>query len=85
MSDPKQLFIGNIARQTTYEKLKSVFETAYPGKVDKTYVVRARPSNASRGYGFVEFTDANAATNALGKKIVLDGRNLHIERKTSSN
>lgn len=87
MSDPKQLFVGNLAWETSDEKLKSVFEDAYPGMITHVNIVRDRNTRASLGYGFVKFTDADAARSALEKKIVdeIDGRSIRIEVKTSTN
>ena len=76
---PTKLYVGNLAYSVTQQELADLFSQA--GKVESAVVVTDKFSGQSRGFGFVEMSDANEATNAIqslndrdlkGRKIKID-------------
>ena len=66
-----KLYVGNLNFQTTEEELKNVFaEVGVPSRVT---VIRDKFTNQSRGFGFVEFDDADVAQKAIQ---AINGRNV---------
>jgi len=59
----KNLYVGNLPHSTTEAELRQVFETH--GAVDKITVVTDRETGRSRGFAFVEMTDAAEADKAI--------------------
>lgn len=59
----KNLYVGNLPHSTTEAELRSLFETH--GAVEKVTLVTDRDTGRSRGFGFVEMTDASAADKAI--------------------
>lgn len=59
----KNLYVGNLPHSTTEAELRSIFE-AY-GTVDKITLVTDRDTGRSRGFGFVEMTNASEADKAM--------------------
>lgn len=57
------IFVGNLAFSTTDHDLRQLFEPY--GVVDKCQVVTDRETGRSRGFGFVEMPDSNAAKAAI--------------------
>ena len=57
-----KIYVGNLPYQTTSESLQQLFE-AY-GVVTDAIVVTDRETGRSRGFGFVEMPDDEAAKNA---------------------
>lgn len=57
------IYIGNIARETSEEEVKTLFE-AY-GKVEKINLIRDNYSNMLKGFGFVDMPDKEEAENAI--------------------
>ena len=75
-----RLYVGNISYDTTGDELETLFEKV--GDVVKAEIVYHRRSNRSKGYAFVEMTDANDARKAaetlhdhdfMGRKIIVNG------------
>ena len=66
------IFVGNLSYQTTEGELESAF-SAY-GAVERVSVVRDRDTGQSRGFAFVEMTNAGEATNAIN---ALNGRDMN--------
>lgn len=66
------IFVGNLSFQTTDADLESAF-SAY-GSVERASVIRDRESGQSRGFGFVEMTNANEASKAIA---ALNGQELN--------
>ncbi len=64
----KKLYVGNLSYGTTSESLKSGFSAA--GTVIKADVLTDKMTGRSRGFGFVEMEDADAA-NAIA---MFDGK-----------
>ena len=74
----KKLYVGNLPFNTTDDDLRSLFEPH--GGVDSARVITDRETGRSRGFGFVEMQDAQAAETAMR---ALDGnehggRNLRV-------
>ncbi|MCF6149318.1 MAG: RNA-binding protein [Candidatus Kuenenia sp.] len=72
------IYAGNLARQTTEEELKAVFEEF--GQVTSVTIIKDKFSGESRGFGFVEMpsrAEAQAALNSLNGKD-LNGRVLNV-------
>ncbi len=74
----KNLFVGNLPHSTTEAELRSLFEPF--GAIDRVSVVTDRETGRSRGFAFVEMTNANEAEKAIaglnGKEV--GGRALKI-------
>ena len=74
----KRLYVGNLSYSVTSESLEELFSQF--GTVQSAQVVQDRDSGRSKGFGFVEMGDDNAAQEAirgLNEKEV-DGRNLTV-------
>lgn len=72
------IFVGNLPFSTTDSDLEKLF--ASHGAVDSARVITDRETGRSRGFGFVEMSDASAAQEAIkeldGSDI--DGRSLNV-------
>ena len=74
----KRLYVGDLSYSVTSESLEELFSQF--GTVQSAQVVQDRDSGRSKGFGFVEMGDDNAAQEAirgLNEKEV-DGRNLTV-------
>jgi RNA recognition motif-containing protein len=72
------IFVGNLSFRTTQEELHQVF--ANYGAIERVNLVTDRDSGQSRGFAFVEMTNADeaeAAINALNGT-ELHGRNINV-------
>ena len=67
----KNIFVGNLDFGATEEQIRSLFE-AY-GAVDRVSLMRDRDTGRSRGFAFVEMTNAGEADKAIAG---LNGTNL---------
>jgi RNA recognition motif-containing protein len=74
----KNIFVGNLDFGTTEASLRALFE-AY-GNVEKVNLITDRDTGRSRGFAFVEMSDAAEADRAItalnGSN--LDGRPLNV-------
>ena len=72
------IFVGNLAFSATDDSLRQLFESH--GVVDKVNIITDRDTGRSRGFAFVEMSDASEAEKAIaalnGKE--LGGRALNI-------
>jgi cold-inducible RNA-binding protein len=59
----KNLYVGNLPHSTTEAELRQVFEAH--GAVDKVSLVTDRDTGRSRGFAFVEMTNASEADKAI--------------------
>lgn len=59
----KKLFIGNLPFSATDQSLTDIF--AQLGQVSSAKVITDKFSGRSKGYGFVEMTNDDEATNAI--------------------
>lgn len=73
-----KLFVGSLSWDTTDATLRTAFE-AY-GALEEAKVVEDRETGRSRGFGFVTFADAQAATTAQRELdgSQLDGRSIVV-------
>ena len=73
-----KIYAGNLSYNVSDEDLRAAF--AQFGTVDSADVIMDRTSGRSKGFGFVEMSDASEAKAAIeglnGKD--LDGRNLNV-------
>lgn len=58
-----KLYVGNLSFNTTSQHLEELFSQY--GKVTSAQVVQDRDTGRSRGFGFVEMVDGNAARQAI--------------------
>jgi cold-inducible RNA-binding protein len=74
----KNIFVGNLDFRATDSSLRSLFEPF--GAVERVNVVTDRDTGRSRGFAFVEMTDAAQADAAIAalNGSELDGRALNI-------
>jgi cold-inducible RNA-binding protein len=74
----KKLFVGGLSWNTTDQSLGDHF--AAFGEVTDAKVITDRETGRSRGFGFVTFADAAAATTAIAQMdgADLDGRTIRV-------
>ena len=74
----KNLYVGNLPHSTTESELRGVFEGH--GAVEKVSLVTDRETGRSRGFAFVEMTNASEADKAIAalNGTELGGRTLTI-------
>jgi RNA recognition motif-containing protein len=81
----KKLYVGNLSWSTTEETLRNLF--AAHGEVQSVSIITDRETGRSRGFGFVEMENADAAIAALNET-EFEGRKLRVneaqERKPRS-
>ena len=73
----QELYVGNLSFQTTEGDLDALFTQA--GEVESLRIISDRDTGRSRGFGFLEMSDDNAAT-AISQfnGTELDGRALTV-------
>ena len=59
----KNLYVGNLSHSTTESELRTAFEAH--GTVEKISIVTDRDTGRSRGFAFVEMTNASEADKAI--------------------
>jgi cold-inducible RNA-binding protein len=81
----KRLFVGGLSWGTTEEGLREAFGKF--GTVEDAKIVTDRETGRSRGFGFVGFTEDDAAQSALDalNGTDLDGRTLRVDHATQRN
>lgn len=74
-----KLFVGGLAWATTDQGLQSAF--AEFGEVVDAKVITDRETGRSRGFGFVTFSDAKSAEEAVANMDGqdLDGRRINVD------
>jgi cold-inducible RNA-binding protein len=74
----KNIFVGNLDFSATENSIRALFEPH--GAVERVSLVTDRDTGRSRGFAFVEMTDASQADQAIaalnGRE--LDGRALNV-------
>lgn len=72
------IFVGNLSFQTTQDDLHATF--AQFGNVERVNIITDRDSGQSRGFAFVEMSDAQEANNAIAQLngANLNGRNMNV-------
>lgn len=73
-----RLFVGNISFKATNDSLRELFETV--GEVKDCNIIIDRDTNRSKGFGFVEMSTQEEATDAISKlnQHDFDGRQLNV-------
>jgi cold-inducible RNA-binding protein len=61
----KKLYVGNLSFQTTEADLTSMFEQH--GVVESARIITDRDTGRSKGFGFVEMSDDDAAEKAIAQ------------------
>lgn len=82
----KKLYIGNLSYSVDSNQLNDLFMQA--GSVESANVIMDRDSGRSKGFGFVEMSDAAEAQQAIDKYngFSLDGRAMNVsEAKPQEN
>jgi cold-inducible RNA-binding protein len=81
----KNIFVGNLSFNTSEEELRQLFETY--GQVDRVSIMTDRDTGRSRGFGFVEMTNAEDGEKAIaalnGSQI--GGRTLNVNEARPKN
>ena len=67
----KNVFVGNLNFQTTEGELQALFEQF--GEITRVQIMTDRDTGRSRGFGFVEMADDDAAAKAIEE---LNGKDL---------
>jgi len=72
------IFVGNLSYRTTQDELQSVF--GQYGNVERVSIVTDRESGQSRGFAFVEMTEARDAETAISQLngAELNGRTMNV-------
>jgi RNA recognition motif-containing protein len=72
------IYVSNLSFNVQDEDLKELF-AAY-GEVTSTKVITDKLTNKSRGFGFVEMTDKDAAQKAIAglDNTTVDNRTIHV-------
>jgi cold-inducible RNA-binding protein len=75
----KKLFVGSLSWDTTDQGLQEAF--AQFGEITEAKVITDRDSGRSRGFGFVTFSDDEAADKAIAAMngFELDGRPIRVD------
>lgn len=82
----KKLYVGNLSYSVDSNQLNELFTQA--GSVESANVIMDRDSGRSKGFAFVEMSDAAEAQEAIGKYngFSLDGRAMNVsEAKPQEN
>ena len=88
----KKLYVGGLSYDTTDNSLETLF-TGY-GAVDSARVITDRDSGRSKGFGFVEMSNEDEATNAIsslngsnfeGRTITVNEARPQVERSQRDN
>ena len=72
------IYVSNLGFNVRDEELKGLFKDF--GTVSSAKVITDKLSNQSRGFGFVEMSDENAAQKAVKELngIMVDGRSIKV-------
>ena len=74
----KNVFVGNLSFQTTESELQALFEQF--GEISRVQIMTDRDTGRSRGFGFVEMTNAEDGEKAIAalNGTQLGGRTLNV-------
>ena len=74
----KNIFVGNLDFNTSEEELRQIFEAH--GQVDRVSIMTDRDTGRSRGFGFVEMTNAEEGDKAIAalNGTQVGGRTLNV-------
>jgi cold-inducible RNA-binding protein len=73
-----KLYVGNLPFSATDDRLKELFEQA--GQVESARIITDRDTGRSKGFGFVEMSSSQEASDAIKKfnGAEFDGRSLTV-------
>jgi len=73
-----KLYVGNLSYDSSEDDIRQAFEAI--GEVTEVNIIIDRMSGRSKGFGFVEMPDKEAATNAIEQlnSTDLNGRALNV-------
>ena len=74
----KNIFVGNLSFNTTEDELRQAFEPY--GQVDRVSILTDRDTGRSRGFAFVEMTNAEEGEKAIAglNGTQLGGRTINV-------
>ncbi len=74
----KKIYVGNMNYATTEDEVRDLF--AQYGEVESVALIEDRYTGQSKGFGFVEMSDEDAATAAISAldQTELGGRRLRV-------
>ncbi|MCQ2602025.1 MAG: RNA-binding protein [Treponema sp.] len=74
----KKIYVGNLSYSTTEETLRNQFSQF--GEVETVTIIMDKMTNRSKGFGFVEMTDDDAALDAIStlNQKDIDGRKVRV-------
>lgn len=74
----KKIYVGNLSYSTTEETLRNQFSQF--GEVEAVTIIMDKMTNRSKGFGFVEMTDDDAAREAIStlNQKDIDGRKVRV-------
>lgn len=74
------IFVAKLNFRTTDDQLRQLFEEY--GEVDSAKVILDRDTGRSKGFGFVEMSDDDAAYNAINElnETEFDGRTIVVKK-----
>lgn len=74
----KKIYVGNLSWNTTESNLEDLFSEY--GEITSIRIVTDRDTNRSKGFGFIEMANDNAAEAAISaiNDLEVDGRNLRV-------
>jgi RNA recognition motif-containing protein len=76
-----KLYVGNLSYSVTESDLEDFFSQY--GELNSVAVVKDRNTNRSKGFGFVEYSDASSAKKALSADGQdFKGRNIKVNMAT---
>ena len=75
----KKLYVGNLSWNTSEEALERAF--AQFDNIEEVKVITDRDTGRSRGFGFITFSDANSAMEAMQAmdQKEIDGRRVTVK------
>ena len=73
-----RIYVGNLSYSTTDQQLSQLFATY--GEVTEAHIIVDRDSGQSKGFGFIQMTDDDAARQAIAglNGTILDDRALKV-------
>ena len=81
----KKIYAGNLNYATTEETLENLFSKF--GQVISSTIIRDSATNLSKGFGFIEMEDDNAAKSAVASlsQREVDGRRVRVKTQKNRN
>lgn len=91
MANATKLYVGNLSYDVTQEQMRELFGQA--GEITEVTIITDRETGRSKGFGFVEMTTSDGASEAIKRfdGYNMDNRSLKVsearprEERSSSN